>query len=179
MSDARSMRQVVAFVEGVRRGAHALHPMVRCGVSEILAGEGRCCTCAMLARRVGCTDRTLRKWFVAELGIGPNRFQRRWAIVCSLRLLVDESHAKLDVVASRVGYASNRALARAWLKEVGTTPAAAAAVVREKKRECALEGRGIGLREAAIEVTAASEERMAGRPRGGSILASVQADGVV
>ncbi|MGH3765912.1 MAG: AraC family transcriptional regulator [Pseudonocardiaceae bacterium] len=76
---------------------------------------------AAWARRVGTSERTLSRLFVAETGAGLGRWRTRLRVRHALELLA--SGTPVAVVAYRVGYRTASAFVAAFRRELGVTPA--------------------------------------------------------
>lgn len=71
-------------------------------------------------RKVGASGRTLARLFVAETGMGFERWRTRARISAALPLLADGS--AVAAAGFQVGYATPSAFVAAFRREVGTTP---------------------------------------------------------
>ena len=76
-----------------------------------------------LARAVGMSRTSFANRFVALLGEPPNRYLTRWRVHLATRLLRSPGTSTAQV-ASRVGYESEAAFARAFKRVLGVTPGA-------------------------------------------------------
>lgn len=72
-------------------------------------------------REVGASGRTLARLFVAETGMGFERWRRTARLAAALPLL--SSGLAVSTTAYRVGYASASAFVAAFRREIGSTPA--------------------------------------------------------
>jgi AraC-like DNA-binding protein len=71
-------------------------------------------------REVGASARTLSRLFVAETGVGFERWRTRARLAAALPLLADG--AAVATVAYAVGYGTPSAFVAAFRREIGTTP---------------------------------------------------------
>ena len=78
---------------------------------------------AVLARRVGRTQRGLEQLFKRELGATPRTVYRRIRLLAARRL-VDETALPIAEIAVRCGYADPSAMTRAFAAEFGRPPRA-------------------------------------------------------
>ena len=76
-----------------------------------------------LARRVGVTDRHLRRLFSAHFGVSPADYLRTRRLLAAKRLLTDTG-LPVDAVAQAVGLGSARALQAAFARHYRMTPSA-------------------------------------------------------
>src|SRR5262245_55751530 len=76
---------------------------------------------AAWGRTVGASARTLARLFVAETGVGFERWRARTRLAAALPLLAEG--AAVSATAHAVGYASPSAFVAAFRREVGVTPA--------------------------------------------------------
>jgi AraC-like DNA-binding protein len=76
---------------------------------------------AAWGRTIGASARTLARLFVAEAGLGFERWRTRSRLAAALPLLADG--AAVSATAHAVGYASPSAFVAAFRREVGVTPA--------------------------------------------------------
>jgi AraC-like DNA-binding protein len=80
-------------------------------------------TIEKLAEEVGLSRSTLHERFVHFIGTSPMQYLARWRMQLAARSLT-ETDAKVLQVALDVGYENEAAFARAFKREVGTSPAA-------------------------------------------------------
>jgi len=71
-------------------------------------------------REVGASARTLARLFVAETGMGFERWRTHTRIAAAIPLLA--AGRSVSVVGREVGYATPSAFAAAFRREIGTTP---------------------------------------------------------
>jgi AraC-like DNA-binding protein/quercetin dioxygenase-like cupin family protein len=76
---------------------------------------------AQWGQEVGASARTLARLFVAETGVGFERWRTHARLSAALPLLAGE--ASVSSVAYQVGYATPSAFVAAFRREIGTTPA--------------------------------------------------------
>ena len=80
-------------------------------------------TIEKLAEEIALSRSTLHERFVHFIGTSPMQYLARWRMQLAARSLT-ETDAKVMQVAMDVGYESEAAFARAFRREVGTSPAA-------------------------------------------------------
>jgi AraC-like DNA-binding protein len=88
----------------------------------ILADVAESRTLATWGRAVGASERTLGRLFVAETGMGFERWRTTARLAAALPRLA--AGAAVSTTAFEVGYASPSAFVAAFRREVGVTPAA-------------------------------------------------------
>ena len=131
MPQKRSLESIVSLVEESRDRERGLHPVVLAALRELFENSKECRVCATLALKLGSTERTLRRWFSAQLGCTVAEMIGYVALYESLRLLVEDPYRTLEELAARTGYAHARTLACAWQRRTGISPAHAVRAVRE------------------------------------------------
>jgi len=98
-------------------------PRIAVALSRIHAAPAENWSVPSLARAAGMSRSSFADRFVALLGEPPNRYLTRWRVHLATRLLRSPG-ASTAQVASRVGYESEAAFARAFRRVLGVTPGA-------------------------------------------------------
>jgi len=81
-------------------------------------------TLAQLARLSGQSERTMRRRFARELGMGPELFLLRARLIRSMQLLVERPGSSVTEIAFAVGYQNHSAFTAAFRRFCGQTPSA-------------------------------------------------------
>ncbi|WNZ63896.1 helix-turn-helix domain-containing protein [Myxococcus sp. MxC21-1] len=87
----------------------------------VAANLGRQLTLDELARAAATSSRTLARRVQAGLGMTPLEFVQRVRVAHASHLL-ETTHASVEDVAARVGYADTAAFRRVFRRYVGETP---------------------------------------------------------
>ncbi len=77
-----------------------------------------------LAKRSGQSERTLRRKFLKELGMGPELFIQRARLLRAMQLLMGNQHQPVIEVGLEVGYSNHSAFTSVFRKLTGLTPSA-------------------------------------------------------
>ena len=134
---AGRLEELVEVMQRRQRAGRFYHPCVRAALREIESGRTRRRAGGLvgyLARVAGCSRRTLERWSARDMGVALSRHIRQRGVYRTFSRLVVDPHANIDLVAQALGYTEKRSLTRCWKREVGTTPAFAAAVIRRRAR---------------------------------------------
>ncbi len=97
------------------------HPTVGRALAALHAEPAHPWTLEALASSVGVSRSRLAELFVEAVGIPPMQYLARWRIQVATRALV-ETDAKVEGIASDVGYRSAAAFGRAFKRFVGLSP---------------------------------------------------------
>lgn len=81
-------------------------------------------TVPRLARIAGLSERSLRRRFLIELRLTPERYIRRARLLRAAQLLVTDTRLNVLEIGVQVGYSSQSAFASAFRQMFGTTPRA-------------------------------------------------------
>jgi transcriptional regulator GlxA family with amidase domain len=100
-------------------GASRLDPLF----AAIAARPGDEHTAALLAARLGVSERQLSRLFVAEVGVPPRRYVEARRVEFAQRLLRCSS-VTLHDAAHMAGFGSTETMRRAFLRQVGRSPGA-------------------------------------------------------
>jgi AraC-like DNA-binding protein len=98
-------------------------PRIAVALSRIHAAPAEPWSVPSLARAAGMSRSSFADRFVALLGEPPNRYLARWRVHLATRMLRSPGTSTAQV-ASRVGYESEAAFARAFRRILGVTPGA-------------------------------------------------------
>jgi transcriptional regulator GlxA family with amidase domain len=85
-------------------------------------GAGRAITLAEIAQGAGMSRSALAERFKSALGTSPIDYLTKWRMLTACNLLQD-SRLPIGEVARRVGYESDVTFARAFRRELGSSPA--------------------------------------------------------
>jgi len=77
-----------------------------------------------LAKRSGQSERTLRRKFLQELGMGPEVFIQRARLLRAMQLLMGNQEQPVIEIGLEVGYSNHSAFTSAFRKLTGLTPSA-------------------------------------------------------
>ena len=86
------------------------------GLSEMTIPE--------LARQSGQSERTMRRRFLKELGMGPEQFLQRARLMRAMQWLIGGERRSITEIALEVGYSNHSAFSAAFRRFAGKTPKA-------------------------------------------------------
>lgn len=75
-----------------------------------------------LAKKTGQSERSMRRRFLKELGIGPEQFIQRARLLRAMQLLVEHSGRTITEIGLEVGYSNHSAFTSAFQNFTGLTP---------------------------------------------------------
>jgi AraC-like DNA-binding protein len=127
LAEILMVEAVRAYVKTVAPGEcgwiHALHdPQISNVLRAIHAEPARRWTLATLARTASMSRTSLATRFRDLLGTSVHAYIARLRMITAATLLEDPMRPKLARVAAEVGYGSEAAFSRAFLREMGVTP---------------------------------------------------------
>lgn len=127
LAEILMVEAVRAYVKRVAPGEcgwiHALHdPQISSVLRAIHAQPARRWTLASLASAASMSRTSLATRFRELLGTSVHAYIARLRMMTAATLLEDPKRPKLARVAAEVGYGSEAAFSRAFLREMGVTP---------------------------------------------------------
>jgi AraC-like DNA-binding protein len=91
---------------------------------DVLMQELNTISVGALARMTGQSERTMRRRFLKELGIGPELFIQRARLIRAMQLLIEYPQRTIIEIGLEAGYSNHSAFTSAFGQWTGMTPSA-------------------------------------------------------
>lgn len=115
------MHQEAGIVRSVSKAQGNRH--VAAAIAEMESHVEQPLPIRLVAKRAGCSQKELERWFAKVIGAPPQTVYRRIRLTLARRLMI-ETAISVAEVALRCGYADTSAFTRAFKAEFGVTPRA-------------------------------------------------------
>jgi AraC family transcriptional regulator, carnitine catabolism transcriptional activator len=115
------MHQEAGIVRSVSKAQGNRH--VAAAIAEMESHVEQLLPIRLVAKRAGCSQKDLERWFARVIGAPPRTVYRRIRLTLARRLMVETAMSVAEV-ALRCGYADTSAFTRAFKAEFGVTPRA-------------------------------------------------------